>query len=270
MAGGHGPGADPGAVSAEDRAPPPDAMDSRLDPQVVGSGISIVLPVYNEAGVIERTVRDYFGELHGRVPFEMIVAEDGSTDGTREVLRRLAEELPIRVHHEGARKGYLRAVKDVLPLARRDWVFLVDSDYQFGAEDFWRLAPWMSRYDVILGMKSPRRDPRCRIALSRGLNLLLRALFRVPYRDMDTGFRLLRRAPVTRIAPDVRHFAFFTAEFVVRCHAAGYRIREVPVAHYQRKEGATRIFYVSRLPLIVLWQLRGIWRLWRELARTRR
>jgi glycosyltransferase involved in cell wall biosynthesis len=240
-------------------------IDPRLDPAVVGTGISVILLVHNEVAVIERTLRDYFAEFDGRVPFELIVAEDGSTDGTKEVVCRLTDELPIRASTADTRKGYLAAVKDALPLARRDWIFLVDSDYQFAAADFWLLAPAMATHDLVLGMKSPRRDPRYRVALSWGLNLLLRLLFRLPYRDMDTGFRLVRREPVERLAPAVRHFAFFTAEFVVRCHAASYRIAEVPVPHYERKEGATRIFYVSSLPLIVLRQLAGIWRLWREL-----
>ena len=241
-------------------------MDPRLDGRVVGNGISVVFPVYNEALIIEYTVRNYFDELSGKVPFEMIVAEDGSTDDTKVVVRRLGRELPVRVHTDDKRKGYLDAIKDALRLAERDWIFLVDSDYQFAAIDFWRLVPKMASHDIILGVKKPRRDPFYRIVLSWGLNLLLRMLFGVPYRDMDTGFRLLRRETVAKIAPEVRHFTFFTAEFVVRCHRAGYRIAEVPVTHYSRKEGATNIFYVSKLPLIVLRQLRGIWRLYCELS----
>ena len=241
-------------------------MNPLLDDQVVGSGISLIFPVYNEAMIIEDTVRNYFDELNGQVPFELIVAEDGSADDTKTVVRRLGRTLPIRVYTSDERKGYLDAVKNALTLAERDWIFLVDSDYQFAAIDFWRLVPKMATHDIILGMKSPRRDPLYRIVLSRGLNLLLRLMFGVPYRDMDTGFRLLRREPVEKIAPQVRHFAFFTAEFVVRSHLAGYRICEVPVPHYSRKEGATNIFFISKIPLIVLQQLRGIWRLYRELS----
>lgn len=243
-------------------------MDVHLDKQVTGSGISLIFPVYNEALIIEDTVRNYYDELDGRVPFELIVAEDGSTDDTKTVVRRLGRNLPIRVYTSDERKGYLNAVKDALKLAERDWIFLVDSDYQFAAIDFWRLVPQMATHDIILGMKSPRRDPFYRIILSRGLNLMLRLLFHVPYWDMDTGFRLIRREAVERIAPQVRHFAFFTAEFVVRCHLAGYRICEVPVPHYSRKEGTTNIFFISKLPMIVLQQLRGIWRLRRELSST--
>ena len=241
-------------------------MRSPVDEQVLGSGISLIFPVYNEALIIEDTVRNYYDELNGKLPFELIVAEDGSTDDTKTVVGRLERTLPIRVYTSDVRKGYLDAVKDALTLAKRDWIFLVDSDYQFAAIDFWRLAPSMATHDIILGMKSPRRDPFYRIVLSRGLNLLLRLLFHVPYRDMDTGFRLIRREPVERIAPQVRHFAFFTAEFVVRCHHAGYRICEVPVPHYSRKEGASNIFFIPKMPGIVLQQLRGIWRLRQEMS----
>jgi glycosyltransferase involved in cell wall biosynthesis len=243
-------------------------MDPRLDDQVVGSGVSLIFPVYNEAMIIEDTVRNYYDELNGKIPFELIVVEDGSTDDTKTVVRRLGRTLPIRVYTSDERKGYLDAIKDALKLAERDWVFLVDSDYQFAAIDFWRLVPKMVNYDIILGMKSPRRDPFYRIILSRGLNLILRVLFHVPYRDMDTGFRLLRRDAVDRIAPQVRHFAYFTAEFVVRCHRVGYRIVEVPVPHYSRKEGATNIFFIRKIPSIVLQQLRGIWHLYQELKRN--
>ncbi len=241
-------------------------MNPQIDPQTLGNGISLIFPVYNEAAIIEDTVRNYYDELDGKVPFELIIAEDGSTDDTKTVVRRLGRTLPIRVYTSDERKGYLNAVKDAVQLAERDWIFLVDSDYQFAAIDFWRLVPKMSTHDIILGMKSPRRDPFYRIILSRGLNLLLRGMFGVPYQDMDTGFRLLRREPIERIAQQVHHFAFFTAEFVVRAHLAGYKICEVPVPHYSRKAGATNIFFVSKLPLIVLQQLRGIWNLYRELS----
>lgn len=241
-------------------------MNPNLDAHVVGNGFSLIFPVYNEALIIEDTVRNYFDALDGQVPFELIVSEDGSTDDTKTVMHRLARTLPIRVYTSDERKGYLNAIKDALKLAERDWVFLVDSDYQFAAIDFWQLVPKMATHDIILGMKSPRRDPFYRIMLSRGLNLILRLLFRIPYRDMDTGFRLMRRETIERIAPHVRHFSFFTAEFIVRCHQAGYKIVEVPVLHYSRKQGATNIFFISKIPLIVLQQLRGIWRLYKELS----
>jgi glycosyltransferase involved in cell wall biosynthesis len=231
-------------------------------------GISLVFPVYNESFIIEQTLRNYISELAPRVQnLEVIVAEDGSTDDTKAVLERLAAELPIKVYMSDERKGYQRAIKDALGYATQPWVLLVDSDYQFAVIDFWRLEQYRSTHDVVLGMKAPRKDPIYRIWLSRGYNFLLRHFFRVPYRDMDTGFRLLRRDLVREIAPEVRHMSFFTAEFVVRAHYANARIIEVPVAHYARKASSSSIFFVSKLFGICLEQFIGLLRMRQEFRR---
>jgi glycosyltransferase involved in cell wall biosynthesis len=211
------------------------------------------------------TLRNYLSELQPRIPdFELIVAEDGSTDDTKAVLERLEKELPIRLFTSDEAKGYQQAVIDAVSFAQKEWVFIVDSDYQFAAIDFWRLEPMRDRYDVILGMKAPRKDPWYRVWLSWGYNFLLRFFFDVPYRDMDTGFRLIRREALEKLLPEVRHMTFFTAEFVVRAHYAGYKIVEVPVPHYERKIGATSIFFISSLFGICLRQFLGLLNMKRE------
>ncbi|MBU1651494.1 glycosyltransferase, partial [bacterium] len=122
------------------------------DPEL--GGISVVFPVHNESFIIEQTLRNYIAELKDRVPdFEVIVSEDGSTDDTKGVLERLAEELPIKLFMSDERKGYQRGVVDAISHATKPWLFIVDSDYQFAAIDFWRLDQYRKDYDIILGMK---------------------------------------------------------------------------------------------------------------------
>jgi glycosyltransferase involved in cell wall biosynthesis len=228
-------------------------------------GVSLVFPVRNESFMIEMTLRNYSSELQPRISdFELIVAEDGSTDDTKSVLERLEKELSIRLFTSDELKGYQKALIDAVSLAEKEWVFIVDSDYQFAAIDFWRLEPLRNRFDVILGMKAPRKDPWYRIWLSRGYNFLLRLFFGVPYRDMDTGFRLIRRKALKELMPEVRHMTTFTAEFVVRAHYAGYKIAEVPVPHYERKIGATTIYFISSLFGICLKQFLGVLNMKRE------
>jgi glycosyltransferase involved in cell wall biosynthesis len=229
-------------------------------------GVSMVFPVHNESFIIEQTLRNYIAELQGRVPdLEIIVAEDGSTDDTKVVLERLAEELPIRLFVSDERKGYQKAVIDAVSHATKPWVFIVDSDYQFAAIDFWRLEPLRGDHDVILGIKSPRKDPFIRVFLGAGYNVLMRWFLNVDYVDMDTGFRLIRREAISKLSPKIRHMSFFTAEFVVRAHYAGYRIAQVPVRHYSRKIGSTTIFYMSQLFFICFKQFAGILKLRQEL-----
>jgi len=256
----------PPAKTSQRRAPGDAPHRGPADPAL--GGISLVFPVYNESFIIEQTLRNYIAELASRVPeLEVIVAEDGSTDDTKVVLERLEEELPIKLFMSDERKGYQEAVRDAIAHATKPWLFIVDSDYQFAAIDFWRLEPYRRSYDVILGMKRPRKDPFYRVFLSWGYNLLLRLFFKLPYRDMDTGFRLIRRSVAEEVAPEVKHMSFFTAEFVVRAHQAGYKILEVPVHHYARKIGSTTIFFISKLFLICIYQLIGIFRLKREFRR---
>ncbi len=226
----------------------------------------MVFPVHNESFIIEQTLRNYISELQDRVgDLEVIVAEDGSTDDTKVVLERLAQELPIRLFTSDERKGYQKAVIDAISHATKPWLFIVDSDYQFAAIDFWRLEPLRGEYDVILGIKSPRKDPFIRVFLAGGYNVLMRWFLKVNYVDMDTGFRLIRREAASELSPVIRHMSFFTAEFVVRAHYAGYRIVQVPVRHYARKIGSTTIFFMSQLFVICFKQFAGILQLRSEL-----
>ena len=79
----------------------------------------MVFPVHNESFIIEQTLRNYIAEFSGRVPdFEVIVAEDGSTDDTKGVLERLEKELPIKLFMSDLRKGYQQAVIDAVGHAR--------------------------------------------------------------------------------------------------------------------------------------------------------
>lgn len=228
--------------------------------------ISVVFPVYNESYVIEHTIRNYYNELKGKIDFEMIVAEDGSTDGTKEILAKLKKELPIKVYMSNKRKGYLKAIKDSLRHPKHNWIFLVDSDYQFDPVDFWKLLPYVNEYDIILGKKVKRRDPFYRVVLSKGFNFLLRLFFGMPYRDMDTGFRLLNRK-VLKIGEQVHCLKYFTSELVVRSYCEGFKIIEVPVAHFKRKKGSTNVFPIRRIPSVMVEELIGLFKLKRELTK---
>lgn len=227
--------------------------------------VSVVFPVYNEAYIIEKTIKSYYSELKGKIGFEMIVAEDGSTDGTKEILKRLKSELPIRVYMSDKRKGYLKAIKDSLKYPKYEWIFLVDSDYQFDAADFWKLLPHTGKYDIILGKKVKRKDPFYRIILSKGFNFLLRFFFRMPYRDMDTGFRLINRKVLKKVMHEIRFLKYFTSELVVRAYHEGFKIIEIPVTHFERKKGSTNVFPIRRIPFVIVEELVGLLRLKMEI-----
>src|SRR5438046_10340530 len=99
-------------------------------------GVSLVFPVRNESFMIEMTLRNYSSELQPRIAdFELIVAEDGSTDDTKGVLERLEKELSIRLFTSDELKGYQKALIDAVWLVDLGWVRIVDSGYPFWRVD---------------------------------------------------------------------------------------------------------------------------------------
>lgn len=227
--------------------------------------VSFVFPVYNEESVIEKTLYSYYREFINKLDFEMIVAEDGSTDRTKEILKKLEPELSLKLYSKDDRKGYLNAVRDALKIAEFEWIFLVDSDNQFDPHDFWKLWSKINQYDILLGKKINRKDGLLRLFLSKGYNLILKTLFSIKYEDIDTGFRLLRRSVTNKIAPEVKHLGFFTAEFVIRAHDRGYRIIEIPVKHLKQEIRSSNIFHIKKLPFIILRELKNIMNLFIEI-----
>ena len=232
--------------------------------------LSVVLPVYNEAASIEHVLRDLHAKIVSRLrAVEWIVAQDGSTDATPQILERLAPELGIRLISGPVRKGYSRAVKDALALATRPWIFFTDSDGQQEPDDLFRLAEAVMREnaDIAAGVKTPRRDPWPRLLLSRGLRAADRLILGAHFEDVNCGFRLMRRSVVQELLPHTGKLPqFVNAELLLRARAAGCRIVEVPVRHYARADGGSRGLPPARIPGEVARLVRGLFELRAELA----
>ena len=222
--------------------------------------LSVVMPVYNEAYIIERGIRSFYNELKGKIDFEMIIAEDGSTDDTKKILRKLKRELKIRVYMHDKRKGVLRAFKEALKYPKHEWILLVDSDYQFDPKNLWKLLPYTKDHDVILGLKVGRKDPFHRIILSKGFNFLLRLFFKVKFHDMDTGFKLINKRVIKKVLKDVGVLSYFTSELVIRSYYEGFRIVEVPVSHWKREGGNSNVFPIKRIPSVILEELISLYK----------
>ena len=216
--------------------------------------VSLLMLVHNEAPVIERVVRDYHREVIDRLPgSEFILVEDGSRDGTTEILERLRGELGLTVIHRDERRGYTAALRDGLSIPKHDLVFFSDADGQHDPRDFWKLANRVRTADLVIGVKSPRRDPWYRLAISRVFNALIAAMFGLRLSDINSGFRLMTRRLVDDLLRDEwRLRACIASELTIRAHDKGYAIAEVPVRHLSRPFGGSKGLPLSRIPRAVV------------------
>ena len=233
-------------------------------------GLTVVMPVYNEAEGIEKIISEFYDEIVRKTGAEFTIAEDGSTDGTKEILQKISTKIPILLYLGSERKGYARAAKDALRRANSPYVFFSDSDGQYVPSDFWSL--WDHRFDadLVIGRKIRRAEGIHRLILSKGFHAITRVLFDVKLHDIDCGFRLVKRTLLLAILDNVEELEYsFWGEFTIRALASKARIVEVPISQRPRVGGDTRIYLPKKLPKIVAKQLLGLFRLKRELRSSR-
>lgn len=207
--------------------------------------LSVVAPVYNEVAGIERVVRHWVAVLEGAGigPAEIVLANDGSTDGTGEVLARLARELPcLRVVTSHPNHGYGFALGNAIAASRGEVVVTLDSDGQFDLADAPSLlAVYRERgLDFVTGYRVKKRDDALRVAADRGLNLLVRGLFGVALRDTNCAMKLIRGDLARALRIEARGYPTPT-EITLKLVTLGAKTAEAPVSHAERLAGRSKL-----------------------------
>ncbi len=201
--------------------------------------ISAVLPAYNEEKLIGDTAAAVAEVLARLVDdYEVIVVNDGSRDRTAEVVAGLATGNPrIRCVDHAVNRGYGEALRTGFSAATKDLIFLTDGDRQFDVRELERFLRELDRADLVIGYRSPRRDPLLRLIYAWGWRLVVTLLFGYLARDIDCAFKLFAAAVWRRVR--VRSGgATFSAEFLAQARSCGYRVVELPVTHYPRIAGS--------------------------------
>ena len=227
--------------------------------------VSVILLAHNEADTIQNEIRAFHDVIVRRIDgAELIVAEDGSRDGTRERILDVANEIPLRVTGAEERLGYARAVVGAVASATKPWIFLCDGGLKHDPEDFWRFWPLRDDFDYLGGRKTNREDQWYRQLFTWGFNVVIRALFQYDIFDADSGMRLMNRRVADEIVPRMTFRNFSTSEIVIRTIAAGLRYGEVPIAYHQRA-GESRGLPTAKIPKAVTGAVRDLLRLRAEL-----
>ena len=176
--------------------------------------------------------------------FTVVVVNDGSRDETGAVLDSLREEFGprLRVVTHPRNRGYGGALRSGFAAADKDFVFYTDGDGQYDVGELPTLLAAMEPgVGLVNGYKLRRSDPLHRIWIGNIYNRFARWLFRIPIRDVDCDFRLIRRSLLDRIRL-VSTSGTICIELVKRIQMSGCGIREVPVSHYPRQHGRSQFF----------------------------
>jgi len=227
--------------------------------------VEILLPVHNEAASIEATIREIYNELSPRLNVDFIICEDGSRDNTKEILAKLAKELPMRLNLSDARKGYSRAVRDGMHMLQSEYLLCLDSDGQCNPKDFWGLWEARAGYDVVLGWRVRRADNFARRIMSRLFYGIYQLVFRAPVHDPSCPYVLIKKSVAFELVDELGAMQQgFWWEFVARVHRRGHKVKELPVHHRLRSAGVTQVYRWSKMPGIFLRHVAALFRIWWE------
>ena len=211
--------------------------------------ISVFFPAFNDEGSIASLVVSAHSVLSTLTDdYEVIVINDGSTDATPAILDVLARDLPnVRVVHQEHNQGYGGALRSGFSNAGKDLIFYTDGDGQYDVRELTVLHQLLTDgVDIVNGYKIERADKGQRRLLGAIYNGLAHLLFRIPIRDVDCDFRLLRRNAIERIEL-VSSSGVICVELVYKLQRAGCVFAEVPVHHYPRTHGRSQFFTLRRV-----------------------
>lgn len=229
--------------------------------------VTIALPAFDEVANLEgvareaRAVLDRLGHHHDG---EILVVDDGSTDGTGELADRLALAVPgLRVLHHGTNRGFTGAMTTCFRQAAGDWVFLAPADGQTSLDELEHFLTLAAHADVVVGVRASRPEPLRRIVLSRGFHTIARALFALPEREFSSAF-LFRRALLDAM-PFRSHprSATLLPEILYRARRRRARVVTTEVQSLPRRAGQAKggQLSVAALTLVELLRLAPLIRL---------
>jgi glycosyltransferase involved in cell wall biosynthesis len=243
----------PGALAS-----PPELAPSPL--------IEVVIPIYNEAAILERSVRRVHGYVRDALPFrcQITIADNASTDASPAIGARLAAELDGVDYLRLERKGRGLALRTAWERSPAEVMTYMDVDLSTDLAALWPLvAPLLSGHSAVaIGTRLDRgsrvtRGPK-REFISRAYNHILRTTLRARFSDAQCGFKAVRRDAAAVLLPRVKDNAwFFDTELLILAERSGMRIHEVPVDWIDDPDSRVDIVNTALDDLRGLWRIRG-------------
>ncbi|MCX2742176.1 polyprenol monophosphomannose synthase [Pontibacter anaerobius] len=212
----------------------------------------VIIPTYNERENIEAMVRKVMSLPH---PFELLIIDDGSPDGTAAIVRQLQLEFPGRLHLEtrqgklGLGTAYIHGFKYALRNGYK-FIFEMDADFSHNPEDLLRLYDACAKegYDMAIGSRYVQgvnvvNWPMNRVLMSWFASWYVRLVTGMPIHDTTAGFKCYRRKVLETIQLDEIRFVgyAFQIEMKFLAYKYGFKIKEVPIIFTDRTKGVSKM-----------------------------
>jgi glycosyltransferase involved in cell wall biosynthesis len=197
--------------------------------------LSIIVPVYNEREAVE-AVLDSIRDAGISAPFEIVAVDDGSTDGSAEILERLAAEGRIRITRHEQNVGYGAALKTGISAARADMVMIIDGDGSYPVKHFDQFVALAADHDMVVGARVTAilQEPKIRTVVKRFIIRMLKVLADIDVPDLNSGLRLMRREQVMRYFHLLPDGISFTSTITLILLSENRPVAFVPIDYFAR------------------------------------
>jgi dolichyl-phosphate beta-glucosyltransferase len=201
--------------------------------------LSVIIPAYNEERRLPRTMESIIRYLDRQpIRYEIAVVDDGSSDGTREVVRRYALDHPrVVLMSYGHNRGKGFAVRYGMMRGRGERLLLSDADLSTPIEEVEKLSAWLDEgYDIAIGSRAlpgsnlPVRQTYLREKIGRSFNFVVRTVSGLGFADTQCGFKLFSRDAAMDVFPLLTIDRWsFDVEALFVAQRMGYRTKELPI-----------------------------------------
>lgn len=229
--------------------------------------LSIFFPFYNDAGTVPSQIESAF-EIAPQIAdeYEIIAIHGGpSKDDTWDKISEMKRKFPelVVVDKKDNKEGYA-VIKHGFKAATKDWVFYTDGDAQYYLEDIHDLFKLEldTGADIVNGFKAGRKDNIFRVFFGEVYRILAKKIFKLPIRDLDCDFRLMRNDLMKQIEFESKDAGILT-EMIVKLNNLGATFVETPVRHRERAYGTSNYTALG----LTLEKLRGDWKVYKSLKR---
>lgn len=211
--------------------------------------LSVVIPAHNERESIGATVEKLSSELRAqKIPYEIVVIDDNSSDGTGQAVREIAERDPgVRCVRSPRSPGFGQAVRVGLEEFTGDAVAVVMADLSDSPKDLVRYYEVLQEgFDCAFGSRFMRGGqvhdyPKVKLLLNRLVNLGIRVLFRHGYNDTTNAFKAYRREVIENIQPLLSNHFNLTVELPLKAIVRGHSYAIVPISWTNRAYGVSKL-----------------------------
>ena len=224
------------------------------------TSVSIFFPCYNDWGTMASMVMLTIRTAERlELDYDVTLIDDGSGEHTLDLLEEIEALFPqVRIVRHEKNRGYGGALRSGFAAATKEWIFYTDGDAQYDVRELALLVEQIGDdVDVVQGYKITRHDPLHRIVIGRIYHHLVKLAFGLKLCDVDCDFRLVRRTVFDRVELK-SDSGVICAEMMVKIQRAGFRVKEVPVHHYERQHGKSQFFNFPRI-FRVARNLTGLW-----------